>query len=105
MKIRLLIPAERELGEAVSYYNAQVSGLGDAFLVEVLKVFGLIRQYPLGWHPLDREIRRCRLSRFPYGVVYVPDPDEILVIAIHHLHRRPGYWRDRLSNEQPSQAG
>lgn len=48
MKIRLLIPAERELGEAVSYYNAQVSGLGDAFLVEVLKVFGLIRQYPLG---------------------------------------------------------
>lgn len=97
MNIRLLDPAEQELDEAISYYNAQVGGLGDAFLVEALRVFGLIRQYPQGWHPLDGEIRRCRFSRFPYGVVYVPDPGEIIVIAIHHLHRRPGYWRGRVT--------
>ncbi len=46
MNIRLLDPAEQELDEAISYYNAQVGGLGDAFLVEALRVFGLIRQYP-----------------------------------------------------------
>ena len=58
MKIRLLDPAAQELDEAISYYNAQVGGLGDAFLVEALRVFGFIRQYPQGWHPLDGEIRR-----------------------------------------------
>ena len=32
MNVRLLEPAEQELDEAVAYYNAQVDGLGDAFL-------------------------------------------------------------------------
>lgn len=99
MKIRLLDPAAQELDEAINYYNVQVSGLGDAFLVEALRVFGLIRQYPQGWQPLDGELRRCRFSRFPYGVVYAPDSGGILVIAIHHLHRRPGYWHGRIKTE------
>lgn len=97
MNARLLVPAAEELDEAIAYYNTQVAGLGDAFLLEALRVFGLIRQYPRGWHPLDGEIRRCRLSRFPYGVVYMPEPDEILVIAIAHLHRRPAYWKGRVT--------
>jgi hypothetical protein len=33
MNVRLLEPAEQELDEAVAYYNAQVDGLGDAFLL------------------------------------------------------------------------
>ena len=96
MNVRLLEPAGQELDEAVTYYNAQVDGLGDAFLLEALRIFGLLKQYPRAWHPLGGGIRRCRLSRFPYGVIYVPEPEEILVIAIAHMHRRPAYWRDRL---------
>jgi toxin ParE2 len=97
MNVRLLEPAEQELDEAVAYYNAQADGLGDAFLLETLRIFGLVKQYPLAWHPLGGGIRRCRLSRFPYGVIYTPEADEILVIALAHMHRRPGYWRDRLT--------
>jgi toxin ParE2 len=99
MTVRLLTPAQAELDEAVSYYNAQVSGLGDAFLVEVLRVFQLISRYPEAWHPLTTTIRRCRLSRFPYGVVYAADGDDLLVIALAHAHRRPRYWRDRLRSD------
>ena len=99
MNVRLLEPAEQELDEAVAYYNAQVDGLGDAFLVEALRVLGLVKQYPLAWHPLGGGIRRCRLSRFPYGVIYAPEPDEILVIAVAHMHRLPGHWRDRLTSK------
>ena len=44
MNVRLLEPAEQELDEAVAYYNAQVDGLGDAFLVEALRVLGLVKQ-------------------------------------------------------------
>ena len=36
MTIRLLDPAARELDEAVGYYNGQVAGLGDAFLIETV---------------------------------------------------------------------
>jgi hypothetical protein len=63
-----------------------------------LRIFGLLEQYPRAWHPLGGGIRRCRLSRFPYAVIYAPEPEEILVIAIMHMHRRPGYWRDRLKD-------
>ena len=99
MNVRLLEPAEREFDEAIAYYNAQVAGLGDAFLLETLRAIDLISQYPDAWHPLGGNTRRCRLSRFPYAVIYAREPAGLLIIAIAHLHRRPGYWRDRLRSK------
>ena len=37
MKIRLLEIAQIELDQAIEYYNYESSGIGDAFLTEVLK--------------------------------------------------------------------
>lgn len=96
MSVSLLRAAESELDEAVAYYNALAPLLGDAFLVEVLRVFDLVMAHPLAWHPLGDGLRRCRVNRFPYAVVYYPAGDEILVLAITNLHRRPGYWADRI---------
>jgi toxin ParE2 len=97
MTIRLLRVAQAELDEAVNWYNAQAAGLGNAFLLESLRVFRLIEQYPEAWQQLGTTIRRCRLARFPYGVIYAPEDSFILVLAVAHLHRAPTYWRDRLS--------
>lgn len=96
MKIRFLEAAQRELDEAVEYYNAEVPELGQAFLLEVLTVLEQIRQFPNAWHPLSPNTRRCRLRRFPYGVVYGTGDDGIIVVALAHLHREPQYWRTRL---------
>lgn len=41
-------------------------------------------------------MRRCRLSRFPYGLIYAIENADTLVLAVAHLHREPDYWRDRL---------
>jgi toxin ParE2 len=96
VNVQVIEVAQRELDEAVSYYNGQVAGLGDAFLLEVVATIERIRRFPEGWHPLGKNIRRCRLRRFPYGLIYQPDKNEILIIAVAHSHRRPSYWRDRL---------
>lgn len=96
--VSLLAPAQRELDEAVSCYEAQVAGLGDAFLLETLRVFDLIARYPDAWHPLGVAVRRCRLSRFPYGVIYASEPEGIIVLAVMHLHRKPDYWRERVNS-------
>jgi len=93
--LRLLEPARLELDEAIGWYANQVPGLGDAFLLEAVKTFGLIQRYPDAGHPLGGAIRRFRLSRFPYAVIYTRDQDDVLVLAIAHLHRKPRYWRDR----------
>ena len=96
MNIRLLELAQAELDEAIGWYAEQALGLGDAFLLETLKVLKLVEQFPQAWHPLTPEIRRCRLKRFPYSVVYTLDAEGILVLAVAHQHRKPGYWRNRV---------
>jgi plasmid stabilization system protein ParE len=98
MNVRLLAPAQHELDEAIAWYAGQAPGLGDAFLIETLKALKLITQFPQAWHPLSPQTRRCRLNRFPYSVIYSQDGDDLLVIAIAHQHRKPGYWRDRLQS-------
>lgn len=96
MNIRFLEVAELELDEAASYYNQQSPGLGDAFVLEVVSAIDRIRRFPNAWHPMGEETRRCRLRRFPYGLIYALEGDEILVVAVAHGQREPGYWRDRL---------
>ena len=95
MTVRLLDVAQQELDEAIAYYNGESPGLGDAFLLETLAAIDRIRKFPEAWHPLGDEIRRCRLRRFPYGLIYSKDEEGILILAVAHTHREPGYWRDR----------
>lgn len=97
MNVRLLPAAQSELDEAIHWYAQQAPGLGDPFLVEFLRTIQLIERHPLGWHALSSQTRRCRLRRFPYGVIYNVDQDSVLVIAVAHLHRRPTYWQGRMN--------
>ena len=97
MSVRLLPAAQAELDEAIQWYAQQAPGLGDSFLVEFLRTIQLIARHPLGWHPLSKNTRRCRLRRFPYGVIYSLDEEGVLVLAVAHLHRRPAYWQSRMN--------
>jgi plasmid stabilization system protein ParE len=97
MSVRLLESAQVELDDAIAWYALQAPGLGDAFLIETLKTLKLIEQYPKAWHPLTQQVRRCRLRRFPYSVIYAQEGSELLVLAVAHQHRKPGYWRTRLN--------
>ena len=42
-----------------------------------------------------RSARRFLLSRFPFGIAYRLEADEVVVVAVAHLRRRPGYWTGR----------
>jgi len=94
--VRFLEIAEIELDQAIHWHEAQASGLGNAFLIEVLSAADRIARFPEAWQSLGEGVRRCRLSRFPYGLIYTIDNGDILVLAVAHLHRQPDYWRDRL---------
>ena len=90
------MPAARtELLEVVRYYEEQRTGLGRSFAQEVNRAVKRIVTRPLACPKHLANTRRCRLNRFQYGVVYRVVEAEIRVVAIMHLHRRPGYWRGR----------
>jgi len=99
MEVRFLDVAQQVLDEAVDHYNAESQGLGDQFLLEVLSSLERIKQFPEAWHPFTQNSRRCQTRRFPYGICYQILESEILIVAVVNLHRRPGYWRDRISGQ------
>lgn len=97
MKIRYLAMAREEIREAADYYAAISPDLGMAFKRELRQLMHLVATMPLAWPPIGSETRKCLMTRFPYLVIYVPLPSELLVLAVGHQHRRPGYWRDRVA--------
>jgi hypothetical protein len=42
-----------------------------------------------------RRVRRFLVRRFPFGVLYQVADDEVFIVAVAHLRRRPSYWRGR----------
>jgi plasmid stabilization system protein ParE len=94
MKLAFTPVARRELDDAISYYEAKSPGLGLALAAEAEAAGHRIVAHPRAWHALDDQVRRCQLNRFPYGRVYTVEGDTALVLAVMHLHRLPGYWRD-----------
>ncbi|HLG15764.1 MAG TPA: type II toxin-antitoxin system RelE/ParE family toxin [Blastocatellia bacterium] len=96
MRIRFLEAAQREVDDAVAWYNEREEDLGRDFLDELDRVIRRIKSFPLASTEIEPGIRRCLFARFPYGLIYGIDEDLIIVVAVSHLHRQPRYWFDRL---------
>jgi plasmid stabilization system protein ParE len=93
--VRLLSEAHEELRAAARYYEAEQPGLGFAFLREVRRTFHFIAEHPSASGVERGDIRVRTLPRFPYRIYYRAKPNEILIIAVGHRRRRPGFWRSR----------
>ena len=95
-RLLYLSPAEVELVEAAEYYDSEREGLGRAFLDAVRATEQRVRRNPELWALRLGAVRSCRVERFPYRLHYVDEQDRIVVVAVAHTSRRPGYWKDRL---------
>jgi len=93
---RFLAPAEDEMIEAAVFYEAASSGLGNHFLDDVQQAIDRLCLYPLSGEAVAPGLRRMLLHRFPFSVMYSIETNVILVIAIAHHGRRPGYWQTRV---------
>lgn len=96
MKLRFLLLAQRELDDAVAWYNEQAAGAGQEFLDELDRAARRAVAFPMSCPEIEPGLRRCLLARFPYGIIYGVDQEMIIVVAVAHLHREPGYWMGRI---------
>jgi len=85
---------DAELEDASLFYESRMAGLGKSFAAEVERTISLIRQFPDAGSPIGLARRRVLIARFPYSVVR-RDPDSVVILAVAHQRRRPGYWRRR----------
>jgi toxin ParE1/3/4 len=87
--------ARNEFIEVAEYYEEQVVGLGDDFVDQVEKVLDVIEQQPASGTKITKTERRFLVSRFPYGIIYLVEEDQITIFAVMNLRRKPGYWKSR----------
>ena len=87
--------ARDEFLRAIDHYDGSAAGLGRDFAAEVHDTIQRIVDFPNAWPEMKGGIRRCMVRRFPFGVIYAVRGEDIVVLAVMHLHRLPGYWMDR----------
>lgn len=101
MRVAFHPDARIEYRQAAAFYEARRPGLGGAFTLEIESVLDKIFEHPDRWRVIEQDVRRCLAHKFPYGVLYTIERDFILIIAVAHASRKPGYWRDRLPRDRP----
>ena len=52
--------------------------------------------------PAAYGLRWVQLASFPIKLVFAVRDDALLVVAVFHARRRPGYWLERLRQLGPS---
>ena len=96
MMVEFLPEAEEEMMEAAIFYQEQAESLGERFLDDVERATQLLIEQPLIGQQINNHLRRLLLHRFPFSLIYSSEPSGILIIAVAHQRRRPGYWQERL---------
>lgn len=95
-RARFVAAAREELLAEVAYYSQARSGLGERFAAAVEEATARALAFPQAGSPAASGTRRVFIKEFPFSVIYRPENDGILVLALAHHARQPDYWRSRL---------
>jgi plasmid stabilization system protein ParE len=95
MNVRFHPAAQAELRSARNWYHKRNPLAAAGFIQEVEKGISKIAEAPARYPTADHGTRSLVLDRFPYRIIYRTGDTEIVVVAVAHQKRRPGYWRSR----------
>jgi len=96
--ITFLLEAEEEMNSSAQYYNQQYSALGLDFLEEIEKPLQIIEKNPERWPYYEENIHKYNTRRFSFSLFFVfeKELDKVIIIAVAHQKRKPGYWKQRI---------
>jgi plasmid stabilization system protein ParE len=88
--------AERDIVDAVDWYEDQQSGLGNRFRRSLDQVLGQIELMPEMHRVVHKDVRRALTKPFPFAVYYRVWEGEVIVWAVLHSRRDSDHWKTRL---------
>lgn len=95
MRFRLHPSAGEEAIEAAAYIKSDDPRQAELFKAALEEAIAQACRQPPVYRRFDREFRKVRVGKFSYAVVFRVAGEEVQVLAVMHLHRRPGYWKSR----------
>ncbi len=94
-RLIIKLSAELDATDAANWYNEIRSGLGDEFVLALDVKVSAIQRNPNSFPIIYKNIRRALTERFPYGIFFIVEDEDIYVLAIQHTSRNPQNWRKR----------
>ena len=92
MRFNLHPDARNEFREAVLFYDKAA----EKFVNAVETAIAAIILKPDRYREFEPGVRTCRVSKFPYSILYTFREHDITILALKHNRRDPDYWRYRL---------
>jgi len=96
MRVRLHPEARAELQEARNWYYERSPLSATAFAHAVDNAVSRILEVPTQSPVAEKRLHKLVLQRFPFNIFYLPGESEIIIVAVAHQKRRPGYWSSRV---------
>ena len=96
--------AREDVAEIAEYIESRTAGRGEEFVAAVERAYTAIELQPRMHSPADDgpaglEAREYLLRGFRYRIVFVILGDEVTVLSVAHVSKKPRHWHDRLSND------
>lgn len=94
--LNILEEAIDEASSAYRWYRSRSPSAGAKFMHELDRGIEAIADAPERWPAHAHGTRRYLMRRFPYSMVYTAHGEKVVVVAVAHTSRSPGYWRQRV---------
>jgi plasmid stabilization system protein ParE len=95
MRVSVHPRARDEVEEAQAWYEERSLLAAAGFLHEISVAVRRIGDAPHRYPAAIHGTRRVVLERFPFSIHYRVNEADIVVVAVAHQKRRPGYWAGR----------
>ena len=96
MKYKFHPDALEEYREAAIWYANREQEVAHQFIASIEDAIHRVVETPNGWRIIEEDVRRCLAHLFPYAILYTIEDNFILIVAVMHFSREPGYWRERI---------
>lgn len=93
--VRFLKEAEYELHDAKDWDDLKRDGLGFEFILSIEATLFQVARNPFQFGLVHSKVRAAFIKRFPYGIFFLIEDSEIIVLAVFHTSRNPIRWLNR----------
>lgn len=93
--IDFLSGARSDFDESFEWYAERSTQPAVRFAAAVDAALGRVAANPAQFASPDGVHRECPVKKLPFRIVYRLVDNRVLIVAIAHAKRRPGYWRNR----------
>jgi toxin ParE1/3/4 len=92
--------ADAEIDRAAEYLEEHRPDYGALFIGEIRRASREIANDPGRWPLRMFGHRKYLTQKFKYLIWYRETEEGVFITAVHHSSRKPGYWKDRILDEQ-----